>query len=100
MKLLLDQELVKLNGEVIKDAKNVSATLRSTAIGALLATYKGEENLTGAEKLKRWELAVKLNTLSDPADVTVDEVTLVKQLIGKAYGPLVVGQTWKMLEGE
>jgi len=96
----LGKGLFTLDGEIIPDMKNEPATVRGVAIEALFATFKGEENLSGEEKMKRWELASKIKAESDPVEMTVEEVALLKKLIGKAYGALIVGQAWKVLEGE
>ena len=32
-------------------------------------------------------------------DLTVDELSSIKKLVGEAYGPLIVAQAWPMLEG-
>ncbi|MFA6358683.1 MAG: hypothetical protein WCY09_08530 [Candidatus Omnitrophota bacterium] len=100
MTVLLGKGLVTLDGEVILDQKSEPATVRGVAIEALFATFKDEENLSGEEKLKRWELASKIKASSDPVELAVEEVALLKKLIGKAYGALIVGQAWKVLEGE
>lgn len=99
MQVLLNSGLVDFEGEVMKDAKGSPAVLRGVCIDALMAQFEDEKNLSGDEKLKRFDLALKVKKAEDPADFTVEEVALLKKLIGKAYGPLVVGQTWKMLEG-
>jgi len=100
MTVLLGKGLVTLDGEVILDQKSEPATVRGVAIEALFATFKDEENLSGEEKLKRWELASKIKASPDPVELAVEEVALLKKLIGKAYGALIVGQAWKVLEGE
>jgi len=100
MTVLLGKGLVTLDGEVILDQKNEPATVRGVAIEALFATFKDEENLSGEEKLKRWELASKIKINPDPVELKVEEIALLKKLIGKAYGALIVGQAWKVLEGE
>jgi hypothetical protein len=84
----------------MKDTKGNAATLRGVCVEALLASYEDERALAGEEKLKRWELAMKIKKAQDPADLSVEEISLIKKLIGKAYGALVVGQAWSMLEGK
>ena len=54
--------------------------------------------ITGEEKLKRWELALKIKNSSDPVDVTVEEASLLKKLLTRIYGTIVVGQAYKLLE--
>lgn len=99
MKVLLGKVLVDLDGKEIP-SESGPATLCGVAVNALLAVFQDEQNLTGEEKLKRWELAVKVKNLPDPAELSADEVVLIKKLIGKAYAPIIVGQAWQMLEGK
>jgi hypothetical protein len=98
MLVALNTELRDMDGTVILDQKSNPATIKGVCIEALLATYKDEENLSGEDKLKRWQLAIKVKDGDSPCDLTVEEVSLIKKLIGKAYGPLVTGQVWTILE--
>ncbi len=96
MKVNFDKQLVSLDGEVILDTKGNPAVLRGVAIDALLAVFGDEQNLAGEEKLKRYIVAEKVYKHED--DLTVEELALLKKLIGKAYNPLIVGQAWKIIE--
>ena len=100
MLVLLGKGIVDLDGKVINSLSGEPATVRGVVIEALLATFNDETHLSGEEKLKRWELASKIKNTADPVELTAEEITLIKKLVGKAYGPLVVGRTWKILEGE
>lgn len=73
-------------------------TLRTVSQNALVAVFQDEQHLSGEDKLKRWELAMKVKRSPDPVDLTTDEVVLIKKLIGKAYGPVISGQAWQLLE--
>lgn len=99
MKIDLRYELKDINGNVYTNENQVAATLKSILIGALLAVYRGEENLSGEEKFARWNLAVRINDADEAVDMTVEEVAKVKTLIGKAYNTVIVGQVWQQLEG-
>ena len=74
-------------------------TLAVAARNALYAQYEDEKNLSGDEKYKRAELA---RLISAPGDVKLkpEDAALLKKLFGKAYGPLVVYQAWRILDGE
>jgi hypothetical protein len=98
MKVDFNRGLIDLEGEVIKNAKGESATLKGVTIDALLVAYQDEQNLSGEDKVKRFALASKINKGTD--EVTVEEISLIKKLIGKAYSALVVGQAWDILEGK
>ena len=77
-----------------------SLTLTTVALNALLNTYEDERSLTGKEKADRMQLALKINKNPKEADLTIEQMKLVKDLIGKAYGPLIVGRAYEMLEME
>lgn len=99
MKLDLGKGLKDLEGMAIMAADEEPATLRGVIIGALMAMYKGEDDLPGEEKLKRWELALKIKNAEDPVDLKSEEIVLIKKLVGKAYGTIIVGNVWTALEG-
>ncbi len=100
MKINLLQELKTLEGEVLKIAREGKAeepmTLKNPCINALMGAYEDERNLSGEEKVKRYELATKIQAFSE-VEFTPEEAVLVRKLVAKAYSPLVVGQVWKML---
>ena len=93
MKINFNQPIHNIQGEDIKDL-----TLKSISVEALLATFSDEQSLSGEEKAKRYLLATRIYADSEGLDLTVEEIAKIKQLIGKGYGPLIVGQTWEMLD--
>ena len=36
----------------------------------------------------------------DEIDLKAEEITLIKKVVAKMYGPLIMGQAWNMLEGK
>jgi hypothetical protein len=73
-------------------------TLGSIAINALLAAYPDEKDITPEEKVKRFVLAEKIQNHQKDAQLSADEIVLVKKLIGKGYPTIVVGEAWRMLD--
>ena len=73
--------------------------IRAAAINALLYQEKGEV-LSGQESLKRFDLATYIYSAAAPITLDSGQIELIKQQITKIYGPMIVGQSWKMLEGE
>jgi hypothetical protein len=115
MKIKFSCEMLDMDGKSLRDKvpsgeKNMMgqdilvdgpiSTLGSVAINALLAVFQDEQGLTGEEKLRRWELAVKIKRTQGELDLELEEVLLVKKLIGKAYGPAICGQAWNCLDGK
>ena len=94
MKINFNQPIKNITGEDIKDL-----TLKTVSVEALLATFDDERSLSGEEKAKRYLLATRIYANPEDIDLTVEEIAKIKQLIGKGYGPLVVGQAWEILEG-
>ena len=93
-----NQELKQLNGQSFTDAdgKEQKTTLGQICEQALLASYPDEKELSGAEKFQRWQLATKVK--GPDGNLSSEDLTKLKMLIGKAFPPLVVGQAWKMLD--
>ena len=71
-----------------KEDKNI-LTLNDVTQNALLASYQDEQNLSGEEKVKRWVLATKIDRQRKDPVLTVDDI---------AYNPLIVGQSWELLD--
>ena len=99
MKINFDTVLLGLDGEPIKSPKPdgglESATLCAVARNALLARYQDEQNLSGQEQYHRYELA---KNAKGETEWVSDDVTLLKRLIAKLYGPLVIGPAFDLIE--
>ncbi len=74
--------------------------LRDAIIQALLSWDPNDRSVTGDDKDKQFKLYRKVLDNPDEVDFTSEEIVRLKELIGKGYGPLIVGQTWEMLEGK
>jgi len=100
MKVDFSQKFKDFDGKAIKALNGKDADLRGAAVDALNALFMDEQGLSGEDKVKRYTLAKKVCANDDPVDVTVEEVALIKKLVGKAFAPLIVAQAWNMLEGD
>ena len=74
-------------------------TVKAAIVNALQAMFDDERALDGEEKLKRWQLAMRVY-LGGDVDLSSEEIAKVKKLVGKLYGPSGVGPGWAALEGE
>ena len=93
------QPLTTLSGQPFTDPDSkVTITLATIAENALLQAYPDEQNLSGEEKLKRYTLARKIEDNKQKAELSAEEIALLKKLIAKLYNPLILGQSWKMLD--
>jgi len=99
MKVNFNRSIKDLAGEDLTENK-VLVTLKVVATNALMATFEDEKGLSGAEKLTRYVLGQKIHAAGadEEVEVTAEEVTLLKLLIGKAFGPLIVGSAYQLLE--
>lgn len=98
MKVNFEAVLVDLNLDIITGKESKPATVKSIVIDALLATFQDEASLSGEEKMKRYVLATSIHKGAN--EVSVEDVGMIKKLVGKAYAPLIVGQVWQVLEGK
>lgn len=72
-------------------------TLRGVATTSLLAATR--DQVPGEEKARRWTLAMRIQQ-EDAPDLKVEELALIKEMVGKVQPPLTVGQVWQLLDGD
>jgi hypothetical protein len=72
-------------------------TLGKVAMRALTASYQDEQSLAGEEKFKRGQLAEKVYAGGAVA-ISAEDTALIKRLIAKGYGPLIVLKAWRLLD--
>jgi len=96
MKIQIDRELKTLQGTPLKEGETV-LTLRAVCCGALLLNAT---KTSGKEKARRYNLAKRIH-LHEPGTeiaLSADEIALIKKLANEYPQPLIVGQTWEMLD--
>lgn len=89
-RVLLDRK-----GQPAKDGES-NLLLSEVCCVSLLSEFPAEHT-EGGEKHRRYLLWRRLSA-GGTQEVTAEEVSLLKRLIGLGWGPLVVGQAWEMLE--
>lgn len=83
-----------MDGEEIKERDYL---LRAVCTEALLAE---DSQANGAEQVKRFGLALRMNN-AETIDITVEEGSLLKKRIGDVFKrPIITGQALKMIEGK
>jgi hypothetical protein len=95
-----EQILKRINGTDLELEGGKSGTLKWFTCEALQLTFQDERELDPIKKCARWVLATRIYANPTKIDLAIEEIAEIKKLIGKAYGPLVVGQAWQMLEGK
>jgi hypothetical protein len=99
VKIDFAQPIKGLDGVALKGEDGKELTLAATCTNAVLANFQDEANLSGDDKVKRYDLALAIHASTEPLDLKVEDVALAKKLVAKLFGPLVVGQAWRLLEG-
>lgn len=92
----LDVTVLDMDDNPVPKEKGIPLLLKDVAITALNGNYADEQSLSGEEKFKRFDLAMKVNKGGEQ-DYTPEEIVLIKRIIGKAYGPLIVGRAFEVL---
>lgn len=95
MKKNLDKKITTLKGEDVP-VNGEPSTVRQVVVDSLLAQMPNE-NPAANEKVDRYKLAVRLNDGGEQ-ELSPEEIVLIKKLVGKNYGPLVVGQVFALLD--
>jgi len=98
MKVDFSKVILDLKGEPVKDGEK-DFTLGDVAQNALLMPYPDEKELDGKAKVERFMIATTA-ALGGEQDISAEDVALIKKLIAKAYGPLVVGRSYQIIEGK
>ena len=107
MKIDVTQNLKQLDGSPLTQAtarcpecgqttESRILILRRVVVDALMAQRQDQE-LSGGQKVRRYAIATQIHN-EDAPDLKVEDVALIKKLVGEVYGPLVVGQAWAMLD--
>lgn len=97
MKLNFSTAIRDLQDQPIIEGGN-PLTLGSIACNALLTVHQDEALLPAEEKVKRFRMA-QAAVKGGEQDCAVEDVASLKKLIGKLYGPLVVGRVFEIIEG-
>jgi len=101
MKIDFQQTLMGLGDEPLMEGDK-PATLGTVSIAALLNAIPGPngqpEELSGEAKVRQAVLAQNIFKATGPLDVSVDDVHLLKQRIGRMFTPLAVMRAWNLLD--
>ena|SRR6185436_12502090 len=96
MRINTTQVLKNYEGkEILEDDKPI--TLRDVfSIG--LNSQLPDEKMTADQKAKIFQITTKLYT-NNEVDLTVDQLALIKEQVGKVYNPLVYGRVCEIIDG-
>lgn len=100
MKLNVTTVLKNINGDdlIEPNAKGEAepVTVRKVIINALMTP---EQKDTGVQKVEKYSLAMDIQK-QDEIELTPEQIVLLKEAIGKPYGPVVVGPVSMLLDGK
>lgn len=74
-------------------------TLKTVALTALTMEAIGDERMTASDKVKIFLLATKLAP-GGTIDLSVEELTLLRERIGKTIRPIACGYAFKLLDAD
>ncbi len=99
MEVNFKQELFKADGSpIFWDEKNKKAlSLRQICVRALGGMYKQDEGKTDNYKYERGKLAATI-MVAKKMDLSVEQITELKELIKRAYDPITVYIAHEMLD--
>jgi hypothetical protein len=96
MQVNLDVSVVDLNG-VPLNQNGKETSVANICVEVLLLMQRGDER-TGEEKMQAFTLAEHIHHNKADVRLGAKDVTLLKGLVGKLFGPLIVGQIWRILD--
>lgn len=96
-----DEEITDKDGKKTTK-KHPPWTLRNISENVLLMPdidKDGEQKeMTGDEKCKRYDLAMRIHKATGLVDLQAEEIVLLKKLIARGYSTLIVGQAFGILD--
>lgn len=96
MKINFKRKIRDLDNEVIVDEKGEEFDLKRVCIGALLIS---DESESADRKYKSYLLASKISR-KDILDLKSEDITFLKEKVGRNYTALFVGRTYELLENK
>lgn len=96
MRVDFSAQILELDGTPVKIGGK-ELTLSSVACNSLLAVHEADAKMSGEDKAKRMKIALRVHD-AGVQDIDVNDAVLLKMLIGRVYGPLVVGRAFDLLD--
>jgi hypothetical protein len=75
-------------------------TLREVITNSILSPQpqNQREPISGAEKARRYNIAIMVHKAKKQVELDLEDVTLIKDEIGRIYPPMIVGQSFEILD--
>ena len=98
--ILHDKKVDPETGLELPNQKDRAVTLGDVSVNALQAQFKDEVNeIEPPEKMDRFLIAKNIRE-KRVLDMRVEDIAKVKKLVGKMYGPLIMGRAYEILDPE
>jgi hypothetical protein len=100
-KTLEGKEMLRYNrrlsseGEIPPVDSDDTLTLKHVCCNALLAE---DDKADGKEKARRYKLAIQIYDAKEALGLPIDDIAIIKKLIGKIYPPIIVGQAFDIFD--
>jgi len=83
-----------IEGREVKDKEQQTVTLSDLIIDQLLHP----SNVNTDNKYRRFKLADKLSNAKDEVDLTLEDISLIKEATGESQLPMVIGRIYEVVE--
>lgn len=100
MKINFNQEILAIDGKPIPEGVGKNVTLLSICQQALQMSTKEDANLPAAKKVDRYNLLLRITNQSPDVELAAKEISMLKELVGRSFTVIVVGQVLAMLENK
>ena len=92
----MKKSIVDIDGKTaMRTEQDKVLLLRTVCVSALLNPV--EDKTTGEQKFKDFKLAERIED-NDLIDLAAEEITHLKELVGKRFAPLIVGRSYEILD--
>lgn len=89
---------IKIGGDEVPEEEKEILTYFDVFVNALNGILPGEP-VTGEIKNKIFQITKKIYANKEP-NLTPDQCILIKERVGKAYAPVIVGRVNELIDGE
>lgn len=90
------EQLADLQAQATKPIRFKDFTVGRACIEALMSSFK-DEDISNDAKFDRFALA-QIIRRGGRQELAAEDITLIKELTARAYGPMVMGQVWVALD--
>ena len=97
MKIKINKEIKGVDGinSIINSDTKKALTLKDVCINAVLMPMQEDD---WKKKFEKWEIFKKLRDAKEEVDLSVEQISIIKNAVGKFQPPLIMGQVFEMIE--